>query len=93
MPRQAVSLKANSLAGVAEFGDVLHPGAEIKADDRRGDDAEREQPLENPRAFAAIRRRQAFGQIQRHHHADQSAADALQQAPENQRAIAVRQAQ
>jgi hypothetical protein len=28
---------------------------------------------------------QAFGQVQRHHHADQATADALQQAAQQQR--------
>ena len=47
MLRQAVSLNANSLAGVAQFGDFVHADAEIHADDRCRDDAQREQPLEN----------------------------------------------
>ena len=76
---------------VTEFGHFLDAPAEIKSNHRRRDDAERKQPLKNTCAFAAIRRREALGQIQRHHDADKSAADALQQPTENQRAVTVRE--
>src|SRR5262249_51938152 len=76
---------------VAEFGDFINTAAEIKTDQGCGDDAKREQPLENARAFAANAGGETFGQIQRHDDADQTAADALQETPEDQEAVAVRQ--
>ena len=53
--------------------------------------AQCEQPLEEAGSFASIRCRKAFGQIERNHHSNQSAADPLQQPAQKQRPIAVRQ--
>ena len=91
MLRQAVSLKAKSLAGSPSFATSSTRITEEHADDGRGHDAECQQPLEDARSLAAVRRRQALRQIQRHHHTDQAGADALQEAAQNQRLIAVRE--
>ncbi|MNV28033.1 hypothetical protein D3C71_1192100 [compost metagenome] len=53
--------------------------------------ADGQQQLEHRRATPTSFRAEHFGQIERHHHADQAAADALQQAPHQQRAIAIGQ--
>ena len=58
---------------------------------RGGDKAHREQQLEQRGAAAAPVRIQAFGEVERHDHADQATSDALQQAAAQQRDIAVRQ--
>ena len=65
--------------------------AEIQADKRRGDDAQRQQPLKNARALATIGSIKTFRKIERHHDADESGADALQQPAQNQRFVALRQ--
>lgn len=74
-----------------ERGDLVHADAEIEADDGRRNDPKSQQPLEHAGALAAVGGAQAFGQIQRHHHAHQSGVDALEQAPEHERPVAVRQ--
>ena len=53
--------------------------------------AQSKQPLENARSLAAVGGGEALGQIQRHDHADQAGANALQQPAEHQRPIAVSQ--
>ncbi len=65
--------------------------AVIDADEGSGDDAEREQPLKDTGALAAVRSAEAFGEVERDDDADQAAADALQQASEEERAVAVRE--
>ena len=62
------------------------PDAEAVADQRRGDDAEREQPLKHAGAFTAIGGAEAFGEIKRDDHSDQSGTHPLQQTSHHQRA-------
>ena len=47
--------------------------------------------MENTGSLAAVEANEALGEIQRHDHADESAAHALEQAPEEQRAVSVRE--
>ena len=83
-------LEGEERGGIGGSGHGLDAIAVIDAHQRRGHDAQREQPLKDGRALAAARCGQALGQIERNHHADESAADALQQAAEKQRPVAVR---
>ena len=84
-------LEGKDRSGIGDLDDCFDAIAVVNADQRRRDDAERQQPLEDAGSFAAIRCREALRQVQRHHDADEAAADALQQPPEEQRPIAMRE--
>ena len=84
-------LEAEERRGVAQPCHGRHAIAEIHPNQRRGHDAQRQHPLEDRGAFPPARRRQALGQVERNHNADQPAAHPLQQPPEEQRPIAVRE--
>ena len=77
--------------GRARFFDPAEPDAETPADQCRGDNPQRKEPLEETGAFAAIRGFEAFGEIKRDDHSDETGADALQQTTEYQRAETVGQ--
>ncbi len=66
----------------------IHRVRVVQADDRRQHQSDGQQQLEHRRAAPAPFRREHFGQVQRHHHADQAAAHALQQPAEQQWCIA-----
>ena len=91
MLRQAVSLKASSWPASPSFATSSTRMLKYMPISRGGHDAERQQPLENAGALAAVRRTQALREIERDDHADQPGADALQQAAEDQRPVAVRE--
>jgi hypothetical protein len=57
--------------------DAFHRPRIVKTDERRHDQAQRQKPLENSGPLSATLRRKALGQIEWHHHANQTAADAL----------------
>ena len=88
--RHAVSLKAKSFIGSPSFATSSTRITEIHPNQGRCYDAERQQPLENSRPFAATRCRQAFRQVEWNNHADQAGTDALQQSAKNQRLISMR---
>ena len=84
--RQAVSLGVEEGCACSLVGEL--PGRRLdavdvfgrpQADQRGGDQPQREQPLEDGRALAAVLGGQALGQVQRHHDADETAAHALQE--------------
>ena len=83
-------LNAKSVAASEAAATALHAIAVVHADQGCRHDAEGEQPLEDSGALAAARCARALGQVERNHHADESAADALQQAAKEQRPVAVR---
>ena len=62
------------------FGNRFDAVTVVDPDQSRGHDAQRQQPLEDGRAFTAARGREALGEVKRDGHADQSGADALQKA-------------
>jgi hypothetical protein len=70
-------------------GHSLHAIAVVDSGHRRNHEAQGQQPLKEAGALAAVLRRQALGQIKRHHDADEPGAGALQKTPEEQRLIAV----
>ena len=92
MLRQAVSLNANSLSGIAEFW-PLHQHAMLKyrpmtaAATIPSVSSHWKMPVPLPRLDAL----KTFGEIKRNDDADQSGADALQQPAKNQRPVTVRQ--
>ena len=69
---------------IPQFGDFLHPIAEVQGDHGRDDEAEDQHPLEDARAFAALPGTEAFGEVEWDDYADQAAAHALQQATQHQ---------
>src|SRR5208283_875425 len=77
--------------GVSHSSNLFHSKANYHADDRRRHDTEGQQPLENSGTLASIRGGQALREIERHDHADQSGADALQQPAKHQRLITMRE--
>src|SRR5580658_1950455 len=77
--------------GVRRRGYGLHTIAVINANQRGDDDAQREQPLEDSRAFAARRGGETFREVERNDNSDEAAADALQQTAKKQRFISVRE--
>ena len=83
--------ESNEPGGIAEFCHFFDAKTEIHAHQGRRRDAEREQPLKDAGALAATRCRKTLRQIERNHHPDQSGTNALQQAANNQRLIAVRE--
>ncbi len=66
----------------------IHRVCVVQADQRRQHQPDGQQQLEHRRAPPASFRCQYLRQVQRHHHADQASAHALQQAAEQQRRVA-----
>ena len=75
---------------VSGVGDGLYAVAVIDADNCCCDDTQRQEPLENAGPLAACGCRETLGQIERHHHSNQTATDTLQQPSEEERPIAMR---
>ena len=84
-------LEAEERRGVGDAGHRLDAVAEVDSDQSRGDDAEGEQPLEDAGALSAAGGGEALGEVERDHNADEAAADALEQAAEEERAVTLRE--
>ena len=77
--------------GAGGLGDRLHAIAEVDAHERGSEDAQGEQPLEDAGALAAAGGGEALSQVERDDDADESAAHALQETAEEERAVALRE--
>ena len=91
MRRQAWSLKVKMRSGGAGalYGDDAI--GVVDADEGGGDDAEGKQPLEDAGAFAADVGGEALCEVERDDDADEAAGDALEEAAEKERDVAVRE--
>src|ERR1700689_2830556 len=82
-------LKIEKQFGVSQLRNLRNLKAVIERDDGGGPNSGRQQPLEDARAFAPVRRRQALGQIERNDDSNESPAHALQKSAKDQRPVAL----
>ena len=84
-------LEVKQRGGIAQSLHRRHLVAEVHAHQRRRHNAEGQQPLEHSGSFSPVGSGKALGKVKRNHHADQPAADSLQQTAAEQSPISSRE--